>query len=47
MVFEVQIDYPEDLHDKHNEFSILPEYICSPVGKTKKLTCNLIIKNGI
>lgn len=40
-VLEVDIDYPEELHNKHNEFPFLAENICPPNSKNKKLICNL------
>ncbi|XP_060527092.1 uncharacterized protein LOC132702478 isoform X2 [Cylas formicarius] len=42
-IFEVDLDYPEVLHDAHNELPFCPESIVSPIGKTKmrKLIPNL------
>lgn len=40
-VYEIQMEYPEDLQNKHNEFPFLPENICTPSSKTKKSICNL------
>lgn len=39
MFFEVKMEYPEDLYNKHNENTFLPENIYSPISK--KLICKL------
>lgn len=39
MFFEVKMEYPEDLYNKHNEIPFLPENIYSPISK--KLIYNL------
>ena len=40
-ILQIDIDYPEDLHDFHNEYPLLPEKICPPGGKIPKLLANL------
>ncbi|XP_050434996.1 uncharacterized protein LOC126842151 [Adelges cooleyi] len=37
LVFEVDISYPESLHDAHNELPFLPETKCPPNSRVKKL----------
>ena len=36
---EVDLEYPEDLHDLHNDYSLAPE--CVKIGNIEKLTPNL------
>ena len=40
-VFEVDINYPKSLHEKHNDLPFLAENICVPDSKQSKLICNL------
>ena len=40
-VFEVDINYPECLHEKHNELPFLAQNMCPPDSKQLKLICNL------
>lgn len=36
-ILDVDIDYPDTLHNEHNDFPLLPETMKPPVSKTKKL----------
>ena len=38
---EVDIEYPKELHDLHNDYPLAPENIIPPGSKVKKLTPNL------
>ena len=38
-IFEVDIEYPKNLHDLHNDLSFLPEIM--KLKKCNKLVCNL------
>ncbi len=40
-ILEVDLDYPHELHDKHNDLPFCVENICPPNGKIKKLIPNL------
>lgn len=40
-ILEVDMLYPKELHDKHNDMPFLAENIVPPDGKNKKLICNL------
>ncbi|KAF4529741.1 hypothetical protein B566_EDAN017894 [Ephemera danica] len=40
-IFEVTLDYPENLHDEHNEHPFCPEMKCAPGKKQKKLLATL------
>lgn len=40
-ILEVDITYPQYLHDLHNELPFLAENIVPPESKSKKLICNL------
>ncbi|KAF0751969.1 Uncharacterized protein FWK35_00016666 [Aphis craccivora] len=44
---EVDIDYPEYLHEKHNDFPFLPLNECPPNSKVKKLITTLSSKKNI
>lgn len=41
MVLEVDVFYPEKLHDQHNDLPYLPEKMVPPGSKLPKLTANL------
>jgi hypothetical protein len=41
---EVDVSYPESLHDDHNDLPYLPERITPPGSKIKKLVANLHFK---
>ncbi len=43
-ILEVDIDYPEYLHEKHNDFPFLPLNECPPNSKVKKLLTTLSSK---
>lgn len=45
-VFEVDLDYPANLHDWHNDFPFCPEHVCPPDSKYAKLTPNLTDKKN-
>ena len=36
---EIDLEYPEDLHDLHNDYSLAPEHV--KIGDVEKLTPNL------
>src|SRR5215468_1779192 len=36
-ILEVDLEYPDELHDEHNEFPFCPENIIPPGGRDKKL----------
>lgn len=38
---EVDLEYPESLHDKHNEYPFCPEHRCPPNSKAEKLLLTL------
>ena len=38
-ILEVDIDYPEDLHDLHNDYALAPERV--KIGNVEKLIPNL------
>ena len=40
-ILEVDLEYPKELHDLHNDFPLAPENIIPPGSKVKKLTPNL------
>ena len=42
---EVDLEYPIELHDKHNNLPLAPENIVTDDTKIKKLTPNLNDKN--
>ncbi len=44
-ILEVDLKYPKELHDKHNEYPLAPERLL--VGKVEKLVPNLNDKNKI
>ena len=41
---EVDVDYPEDLHDLHNDYPLAPE--CVEIGNVEKLFPNLSNKTN-
>ena len=43
-VLEVDIEYPRNLHDLHNDLPFLPERM--KINKCSKLVCNLYDKNN-
>ena len=43
-ILEVNIEYPKNLHDLHNDLQFLPERI--KIKKCNKLVCNLYDKNN-
>lgn len=45
-ILEVDIDYPEYLHKKHNDFPFLPINECPPNSKVKKLITTLSSKKN-
>ena len=38
-ILEVDLEYPEELHDEHNDYPLAPEQL--KIGKVKKLAPNL------
>lgn len=44
-IFEVDLEYPQHLHNDHNDFPFCPEVIVPPGGKFPKLVQNLNDKN--
>ena len=44
-ILEVNIEYPKNLHDLHNDLQFLPERI--KIKKCNKLVCNLYDKNNV
>ena len=43
-ILEVDVEYPESLHDLHSDLSFLPERM--KINKCSKLVCNLYEKNN-
>lgn len=43
-ILEVDIDYPENLHNLHNDFPFCPESLIPPNSKSPKLSPNLLNK---
>ena len=44
-IFEVDVEYPKDLHDLHSDLPVLPERM--NINKCNKLVCNLYDKKTI
>ena len=44
-IFEVDVEYPKDLHDLHSDLPVLPERM--KINKCNKLVCNLYDKKTI
>ncbi|VVC41033.1 Hypothetical protein CINCED_3A023057 [Cinara cedri] len=44
MVLEIDVSYPEKLHDQHNDLPYLPEKMVPTGSKLPKLTANLQYK---
>lgn len=45
-IYEVDISYPKDLHDKHNDFPFQQKNSVSPGSKVKKLMATLDSKQN-
>ena len=45
-IFEVDIEYPNELHDFHNDLPFCAESMIPPIGKFPKLIANLMKKNN-
>jgi len=45
-IYEVDISYPKELHDKHNDFPFLPKNSVPPGSKVKKLMATLDSKQN-
>ncbi|KAF0746139.1 Uncharacterized protein FWK35_00022919 [Aphis craccivora] len=45
-MFEVDVDYPKNLHKTHNDFPFLPLNECPPNSKVKKLLTTLLPKKN-
>jgi hypothetical protein len=45
-IFEVDVEYPEDIHDEHSDLPFLPESKVPPGGKNPKLLTTLHIKKN-
>ena len=43
-IFEIDLEYPKDLHDFHFDLASLPEIM--EINKCNKLVCNLHDKNN-
>ena len=43
-ILKVYVEYPENLHDLHNDLPLLPEKM--EINKREKLVCNLNNKNN-
>ena len=43
-MFDVDIDYPKNLHDLHNDLPFLPQKM--KINKCDKLICNIYDKNN-
>ena len=43
-IFEIDVEYPNNLHDLHSDLSFLPERL--QMNKCNKLVCNLYDKNN-
>ena len=44
-IFEVDVEYPKDLHDLHSDLQVLPERM--KINKCNKLVCNLYDKKTL
>lgn len=40
----MDIDYPQNLHNVHDEFPFLAQDVCPPNSEIKKIICSQIIK---
>ncbi len=40
-ILEVDLEYPKELHDLHNEYPLAPKRVIPPGGKVSKLIPNL------
>lgn len=45
-LIEVDLDYPKELHDKHNDYPLCPEHMKPPNSKHTKLILNLYNKSN-
>ena len=43
-IFEINVEYPKDLHDLHSDLPLLPERM--KINKSNKFMCNLYDKNN-
>ncbi len=43
-ILEVDLDYPDELQESHNEYPLAPERVVPPDGKVEKLIPNLMDK---